>query len=106
MDSFDSLGAIDPRRGGPDRRIIECRDFSSSLRFAAGKYSPRWFAMSSLGGRCPKKLYIFLPLLDRNEPEFGTRRPDGEGGASTVVEVMGTPRPDMTDTVLARLVFF
>ena len=57
--------------------------------------------MSSDGGRCPKKLYIFFDFV-KNEPDDGDRVVVvGEGGGS----VMGTPRPDMTLTIDARFMF-
>jgi hypothetical protein len=55
--------------------------------------------MSSLGGRCPKKLYIFLrdvaPIVDDLAESVG-----GTGSMAP-----GTPRLDMIDTVLALFVF-
>lgn len=56
--------------------------------------------MSSEGGRWPKKLYIFLPLFARKDPDDGERV-----GGSGAVSGIATPNPDMTDTVLARLSF-
>jgi hypothetical protein len=52
-DPLFSLWAIESLLLGPttDMRNILFRLFSSCLGFAAGKYSPRWLAMSSLGGR-------------------------------------------------------
>lgn len=55
--------------------------------------------MSSLGGRCPKKLYIFLDLV-KNDPEEG----DGEGGTTSAPGI-GTPKPERIDTVDARFIF-
>lgn len=81
-----------------------CRTvFSNSFFFADGKYSAKWVEMSSEGGRWPKKLYIFLPLFARNEPDAGDRwlLPFGVIGCST----SATPNPDMTLTVLARFIF-
>jgi hypothetical protein len=53
MDPRFSLGAMDSRFAPEtdDMRIMLFRLLSSSLRLAAGKYSPKWFAINSLGGR-------------------------------------------------------
>lgn len=58
--------------------------------------------MSSLGGRWPKKLYIFF-VFDGAVPLDGERVVFDDGEGSTAP---GTPSPDMMDTVLARLVFW
>jgi hypothetical protein len=85
------------------RSILCLTVFSNSLFLAEGKYSAKWFEMSSEGGRCPKKLYIFFDFV-KNDPEAGDRAVVvGEGGASAIAWAgTGTPRPDMTLTVDAR----
>jgi hypothetical protein len=64
------------------RSILCLTVFSSSLFLAEGKYSAKWFEMSSEGGRCPKKLYIFFDFV-KNDPEEGDRAVVvGDGGVS------------------------
>lgn len=69
---------------------------------AFGKYSVKCVAMSSEGGRWPKKLRSFWPELRRSPEEVDrvavvvvVRASEGDQSA---------PRPDMTLTVLARFI--
>lgn len=88
----------------PGPRIMLCRRVRSSTFFSVnGKYSARCVVMSSLGGRCPKKLRS-LPFLlglfdDGLSCVFCTDDDDEAAGASGIC----TPRPLRMLTELARL---
>ena len=49
----------------PDVRIMLCRAVLSRTFFSVkGKYSVKWFVISSLGGRCPKKFRSLEGFLE------------------------------------------
>ena len=96
-------GHCDPPPPAPLRPIVcrlrmtELRAVRlSTLRSVKGKYSCRWLVMSSLGGRCPKKLRS-LP----SRGDLSVVPPGDVGGEETCM-----PSPLSTDTVLARFNFF
>jgi hypothetical protein len=97
---------------------------SSTRRAAPGKYSGRWFVISSLGGRWPKKLRSFdgpaLPLGDGYERACSSGAgcagavgvaavagcaSVGEVGGSSSFSGSGTPRPLRMLIELARRMF-
>ncbi|KAJ7109417.1 hypothetical protein C8R44DRAFT_802452 [Mycena epipterygia] len=87
---------------------------ASTFLSVIGKYSVRWSVMSSLGGRCPKKLWSFpgrfLPLVSGGvggPDSAGLCRPSmdvGEGGSSSARSGSWTPKPLRMLIELARLV--
>jgi hypothetical protein len=85
------------------RIIILCRAVRSKTFFSVkGKYSVKCVVMSSLGGRCPKKLRSFDGLFAFCAA--GLNAPDvGEGGSSAF-SGSRTPRPLRMLIELARLV--
>ena len=99
------------RPGTPLCRIMLCRRVRSSTFFSVnGKYSARWFVMSSLGGRWPKKLRTFAAAAEARRPCFVQAALAGEEGdkgrsfsiASVAFSGKGTPRPERTEIVDAR----
>jgi hypothetical protein len=85
------------------RSIILCRAVRSNTLFSVfGKYSVRCVVISSLGGRCPKKLRSLDGLFALCTA--GLKAPDvGDGGSSAFSGSL-TPRPLRILMELARLV--
>ena len=83
-----------------------CRAVRSSTFFSVkGKYSVRWFVMSSLGGRWPKKFRALArPLKTLVAPVSSLSGAVGEVGDSSAFSGSSTPRPLSTLTVLARFI--
>jgi hypothetical protein len=109
----------------PLPRIMLCRAVRCSTFFSVkGKYSVRWFVMSSLGGRCPKKLRSFegrreaacdAMLCEGVSCDVGVVDDDadvvvvavvGDDGGSSAFSGSRTPSPLRMLIELARFVLF
>ena len=85
------------------RIIMLCRLVRSSTFFSVnGKYSARCVVMSSLGGRCPKKLRSFDGVFFALFVGLVEVCDDGDGGPSAPFSGILTPSPLRMLTELAR----
>jgi hypothetical protein len=85
------------------RNITLCRAVRSKIFFSIeGKNSVRWFEMSSLGGRCPKKLRSLDGLFALCAAVF--EAPEVGDGGSRAFSGSVTPSPLSMLMELARLV--
>lgn len=105
----DIVLSLFPNAAEPPARSILCRAVRSKTFFSVkGKYSLKWFVMSSLGGRWPKKLRNLdgpFEKLDPDECFPAVEDCVGEDGDSNAFSGSRTPRPLRMLIELARLFF-